>query len=376
MRFSTRQLGNGPHTPTAYPTPIDITPLLGLEADALENPRLRGGRIEGTVSELDILGINEMFGATYDYKGEPKILNRVFLLRSWDPEPGEKVFGYLEGYSARMWIELELQNHGESFPILLPELPYPIFEQQAVQLDDGRILIGGGFTGVANNNVIAPFPAGPPLIYDPTEKIWAVTEPPKRSAFMYSILKLNDGKVIAVGVGSSDEEIAGAASLFDPEDGSWKELPDKPTLSALPKLALLKDGRVMATGGRDIEGLPGAPSGAEASAVEIFDAETLAWEAAAPLPPGFFISDEDPPLITLTDGRVLAMGTRTEGKYDDPHAEVYDPATNSWKSLNGLDPYYRMVDAVALADGRVLVTGRSPNHGSAPEGASTPTVRI
>ena len=37
--------------------------------------------------------------------------------------------------------------------------------------------MGGGFTGVANNNFIAPFPLGLVQLYDPETGMWSIVEP-------------------------------------------------------------------------------------------------------------------------------------------------------------------------------------------------------
>jgi hypothetical protein len=64
----------------------------------------------------------------------------------------------------------------------------------------------------------------------------------------------------------------------------------------------------------------------------------------------------------LPDGRVLvAGGTVKAGYWDTASAELYDPATNSWSPAAEMAHARMFHDAVALADGRVLVLGDAAN---------------
>ena len=211
---------------------------------------------------------------------------------------------------------------------------------------------------MANNNVTPPLPTTHSLLYDPEDSLWTVIDSPQSPLLYYSLLKLRDSRVLAVGIGANEEgEFTGAASLFDPETDSWQELPSKPTLNAKPRLAQLQDGRVLVAGGKDLQDLPGLEALSEMGAVQILNLELLQWEATSPLPEGFIVTDEDPPLTTLPDERVLALGFQENGRDHDAAAVVYDPAAGNWRPLQGIDPYYRMLDALLIPDGRVLVFG-------------------
>lgn len=67
-------------------------------------------------------------------------------------------------------------------------------------------------------------------------------------------------------------------------------------------------------------------------------------------------------LTTLNDGRVLAVGGANSNSYLTPtnSAEIYNPATNSWKSVASMSKARCKHAAVKLNDGRVFVVGGEP----------------
>jgi N-acetylneuraminic acid mutarotase len=69
-------------------------------------------------------------------------------------------------------------------------------------------------------------------------------------------------------------------------------------------------------------------------------------------------------MTLLPDGRVLAAGgsRALDYSWNDPSAilnsvEIYDPASNTWTSVAGLQRARADHTATLLSDGRVLITG-------------------
>ena len=128
-------------------------------------------------------------------------------------------FGSLTSDTASFTLTWELFDHGQEITAVLPELALPTFSHAATALDDGRVLVSGGFTGIANNNVIAPFPLPFTQVYDPVAETWTYIEPLEGHSRLNSTVKLRDGRVLLVGIRLEDG-IAGLASTFDPVEGS------------------------------------------------------------------------------------------------------------------------------------------------------------
>ena len=240
-----------------------------------------------------------------------------------------------------------------------PTLTVPRFAHEAVLLDDGRVLVGGGFTGVANNNFIAPFPLGSVQLYQPEQGMWSIVEPPEGPpGVLYSAIELADGRVLFIGLGGDDE---GMASLFDPASGSWTSLPGLSSQRGFPNLVLLDDGRVLVAGGLDFGGSTSSYSPEIVNTVEVFDPTTGDWQQAASMSE----VSEDQWLFSLNDGRVIAIGVLDDESSDaTAHAEIYDPAADTWTVVSSLEPYYAPTDAVELSDGRLLVFGALSSYSS------------
>ena len=268
-------------------------------------------------------------------------------------------FGTLTSDTASFTLTWDLFDHGKEITAVLPELALPTFSHAATALDDGRVLMNGGFTGVANNNVIAPFPLPFTQVYDPAAETWTYIEPLQGYSLLNSTVKFEDGRVLLAGISQEDE--TGAASVFDPADDSWELLPEEPALRGAPHLVLLADGRILAVGGVDLESPGFSPDPSDA--VEVFDPQAGRWERKGAMPVAF----DELSLVALPDGRAIVMGhPERVASYQPDAAWVYDPASDVWAPLDltlqsvPADLAFlvqRSGPAILLQDGRLLITG-------------------
>ena len=107
---------------------------------------------------------------------------------------------------------------------------------------------------------------------------------------------------------------------------------------------LLKDGRVLLTGGEN--------SGAASSTVEIFNSATNSFSFA-----GMLSSPRKAHAATvLADGRVLIAGG-SNGSAALASMEIYDPVTGSISAAPGLSIPRAGLSATTLLDGKVLLAG-------------------
>lgn len=261
-------------------------------------------------------------------------------------------------------------DHGKQVGIVTPLLLSPRFGHRATLLDDGRVLVAGGFTGVANNNFISPEPVPVVQVFDFETATWGLVgsfdgrSAPGPGGYA-STIKLPDGNVLAIGFFEEGEDVFGSRVVLDQDADSWVQLPPNPLARGLPELTLLDDGRVLVTGGFLSRGQPG-PSFELGTAVEIYDPATGQWREA----PEMNETLEYQAVVLMGDGRALAAGGRALNFDPSNRAEVYDPETNEWTLTGSMNAPLSFPVAVALSDGRVLVTGASDLNSDAAEPTS------
>jgi hypothetical protein len=114
----------------------------------------------------------------------------------------------------------------------------------AVVLVDGRVLVTGGWSPGAR-----PDPAGPPRcgeLFDPVTRIWTKTGLMTRWRYHPLAVLLQDGRVLVAGGYTGGALVQSkTAEIYDPATGNWKKAR---TMRAYPTTAtVLTDGRVLVT---------------------------------------------------------------------------------------------------------------------------------
>ncbi|MHC4779925.1 MAG: Kelch repeat-containing protein, partial [Planctomycetota bacterium] len=270
-------------------------------------------------------------------------------------------------------------------------MPDERFGHKVTLLQDGRVVLSGGYypprlalTEIERTN----------LIYDPTQDLWfrcgggggnfasnaALMD---KNRFFHTATLLMDGKVlIAGGVDDGTGYFAGGTfgiyrndaildtcNIMETAGRSPSEIIAYQTAGTMRSnrffhtATLLRDGRVLITGGFDYltpQGIPDATSTAE-----IYDPSTGTFRFTAG---GMIEARAGHQATLLADGRVLISGGRP-----DFFPEVYDPATDSFYATSGTmtGHHYYHTASTKLNDGRVLVTG-----GQRPNGLNRATNRV
>ncbi len=155
---------------------------------------------------------------------------------------------------------------------------------------------------------------------------------------------LRSGAVLLAGGMQSGGGSLAALELFDPTRNTLRRLGDLAARRAGHTATLLDDGRVLIAGGYDAAYL---------GSVEIFDPATGATRPATPL----LAPRSEHTATRLPDGRVLVVGGVGTGWTFLNTAEVYDPRSGRWDSVGAMRTPREGHTATLLPDGRVIVIG-------------------
>ena len=345
---------------------VDLLKLFGLEEKTLEQLALQGETtvdvatyqvLNAVIRDLEVGGGQGDVDAVFRIDESDGFLKEVEVTGTLEFSENSVLLGDTRGKTATVKIVARLFDYGKTVPVVTPELALPLFDHQAILLNDGRVLVGSGFTGVANNDFIAPFPSSVVQVCDVIKEQCTLLESLVSPGLMYSLVRLADGRALAVGLGSQDGSF-GNTNLFEPQTSSWTALPGAPRDRVLSNLILLKDGRVLVVAGLDFSGSSSPDVFRE---VDIFDTASQSWHEAAPMNRAFLETESGPLVITLEDGRIMALGeTESELGATAAHAEVYDPTSDTWSIVNTLDKLYPVIGGARLFDGTILVLGGTP----------------
>jgi hypothetical protein len=182
---------------------------------------------------------------------------------------------------------------------------------------------------------------------------------------------LREGRVLITGgfdipggVGTASQSLA-SAELYDSSTGTFSPTGSMTTARSDQTATLLDDGRVLITGG---QGSTEGPDGTfNLSSAELYEPATGKFTATGSM----MVARYDHTAALLADGRVLIAGDNFAAAKED-RAELYDPATGKFSPTGSMiwPGWYRT--ATMLADGRVLVAGGGES-GTLPAPTPTPT---
>ena len=213
----------------------------------------------------------------------------------------------------------------------------------ATLLQDGRVLVAGGFVVQPDSNWSNVDHLDTAEIYEPATGAWTPADSMTLPRARHTATLLDDGAVlIAGGIGSGiDSTFRSSAKVYDPSTDSWASTGKMEWKRSNHAAIRLSDGKVLVAGGWE-------ENRGETDSAEVYDPSTGAWSQT-----GSMSIERDYPMLTLLeDGRVLATGG-----FGAATAEVYDPSDGTWTETGAMQEERRWHTATLLDDGRVLVTG-------------------
>ncbi|MCE9600960.1 MAG: hypothetical protein K8S21_01940 [Gemmatimonadetes bacterium] len=221
----------------------------------------------------------------------------------------------------------------------------------AVLLGNGRVLIAGGvgpgWTFLSSAE-----------LYDPVTGRFRPTGPMTERRESHAAVMLRDGRVLVVG-GHRDRRseitLYASAETYDAATGTFTRAGDMRVRRHKHDAVLLRDGRVLITGGSDER------DDGEYDSTEFFDPTTGSFAPGPTMRLARYKHTGSS--ILLPSGDVLIAGGA-------PQAEVFDPRRGAFTLVEGDGPLTGQFSAVAsLGAGGVLITG-GYGRGSGPRAAA------
>ena len=217
-------------------------------------------------------------------------------------------------------------------------------EHTATLLSNGTVLVAGGYD---SGTVIAA------QLYDPATGAWSLTGNLVFGRWGHTATLLQDGRVLVAGGSDSDmiESTLTSAELYEPVTGTWS-VTQRPTIAGgiFHTATLLPNGNVLVAGG-DGGGIGGDTIFANS---ELFDPATQSWRSVDNLTAARFGHTA----TLLPSGKVLAAGGKSQVNSLDS-TETFDVSAGTWISADSLHEARSLHTATLIQDGRVLVAGGS-----------------
>jgi hypothetical protein len=174
----------------------------------------------------------------------------------------------------------------------------------------------------------------------------AMTSPRANAA----AIRLRDGRVLICG-GTATGEVGGvlaSAELYDPAARSFTPTGAMTVARAGQTITMLRDGRVLLTGGVQNAGFR-----SQLASAEIYDPGAGTFSATGSMA----TPREGHTATMLRDGRVLIVGGSGNGVSTLGSAEVYDPSSGTFSAAGHLNQPRVAHVAALLGSGKVLIAG-------------------
>jgi N-acetylneuraminic acid mutarotase len=194
-----------------------------------------------------------------------------------------------------------------------PSMPNGRSQHSATRLNDGRVLVVGGF-GAENSAVL----------WNPATNAWAPAAPMGTARIRQTATLLQDGKVLIVGgTNSGSGQTAGgylsSAETYDAGSNTWTPAGEMASPRGGHTATLLPDGHVLVVGGNN--------GSSTLASVEDYDPGTGLWTEDSPMSVARWLHTT----TLLPGGQAIVLGG-ADGGTALSSAERFNPSTGTWSS--------------------------------------------
>jgi hypothetical protein len=240
-------------------------------------------------------------------------------------------------------VLVTLGCHAAAASVPVARMAEPRASHGASLLDDGTILVTGGFRKAADGH--SQLYADTTEVFSPRTNLVGSGPRMHHARAGHVTATLGDGAVLVAG-GWDDGGAMRTAELFDPRTRAFVEVGELAEARGGATATRLADGRVAVIGGEDHRPL---------ATIEIYDPASRRWHAAGALA----VPRSGHTATLLTDGRVLVVGGAMGERRIAASAELYDPRTERSMPAGEMAVARYKHGAALLANGEVLVVGGS-----------------
>ena len=211
-----------------------------------------------------------------------------------------------------------------------------------VQLNNGNILITGGYTPTQGNG------SNEAELFDINIQKWSMITPMNKRRAYHDLVKLKDGSILAIG-GFSER----SCEILSNDYSKWIFTDSLKTRKYWGASAvLLQDGNVLVIGGTiDTQ----TDTTGALKECELYNYNEKKWQVMQQLHVGRYSHTA----TLLNDGKVLVVGGKNidHGVKLLNSCEIYDPVTRGWKYTSPMNYSRAGHSATLLSNGKVLVIG-------------------
>jgi hypothetical protein len=180
---------------------------------------------------------------------------------------------------------------------------------------------------------------------------WTSTGPLAAARYSHTATLLKDGKVLVSGGQNISGNALALAEVYDPAAGTWSAISPMVVARTLFTATLLDNGKVLVLGGWR--------SSTYLTLAEVYDPASGTWSATAPMA----FARRQHTATLLKNGKVLVSGG-SDGSSGLAAVEVYDPASGTWSAAAPMASARYQHTATLLKNGKVLVSGGLSASGS------------
>jgi hypothetical protein len=218
----------------------------------------------------------------------------------------------------------------------------------------GKVLVTGGANRASDSHCIGGIVSAE--LYDPAAVSFAPTGALTAPRYAHTATQLQNGTVlVAGGFGDTSDcqdvgvQAQDTAELYDPATGSFTQTGNMGTPRGGYTATLLMNGSVLVAGGGDQGG-----GGTGSASAELYDSSTGAFTQTGSMA----VASLGHTATLLNNGKVLIVGgVPTSSSNPTSTAELYDPGTGRFTFTGSMTTAREEHTATLLVDGKVLIVG-------------------